>query len=1189
MATVQELFVRLAAEIRDFTGGFEKAGTSFGAFVADIQRRSGELQTAGIAIGALGTAVVGFLALATREAAQAAEEQTKLAAAIANSGKAIDAANLNRLAKELAGVTRFSDEAVVGVERLLVTFGATEAQVLRLTPVVLDIARSLDRDVAGTAEAVGRALSGAEGALSRFIGQLPDGTSLSEDFGAALAQLERRFGGTAIAAGQTLPDAFLRLRNSIGDLLEVLGAPLVGPVTVAANALAGLAAAVTRLIETFPGLSTAVGVVVTLAGAFGVVAIATAAFLLALSKLPVVIIAVKAGLAVLGGIAATLVPALAAIAGPVALIAVALALVVPRIVRDWDAIKGAFEAGRKFIVEQLRAAVPEIVDSWDQIRATFKAGVQFVNTLLGELTVAILEFVIATATLDVAGAAAALQRFGASFGVAQQAADAFRLALEGQVTLSDRLRGSYDALSKSVQQIALEYEAASRQAEVFALRAEQAALEAARTQLARPGLNERQLEQIQENLAASQSRIQQRLLQEQIRANEQRLKDTIATAGKESKTALDLGRDLQEQRTRLSRLRVQTEAEASGKVISRAQETGRAVVQAEQEAARQRIATEQAVRDAQVGTMRTTLEAQRQIAEARASLEAGRQAAALAEFRLAEETRIGLFRRTVQLERDLAGTIVGVRESLLRTQAAREQLIFQENEARRRELVQRGLLSEADARVEAAREQLAIVTRQTQAQISLEQDRIRALDVQRQVEQALLVAEAEAKAAILEAETAARIVQLETNQRLREADLLAATAIARAETAAKVAEFRAQSAARVAFARQDLAIEAARGRITPQEAAARQDAILQAERQGAIATQAILDAAAARERGVEAALVLSREAVEEAKLAIVREGAVRRADIERQLATDLLRVEAQNLAARAQLVERLIQIEGQLTAARAATVDAARETRFGEILAGAQLQAADAALARLRRVQSGVTAQTEGELARLQSVYSGFIGRLLESTRPLVDAAQRIIRPDLVRGALDDITGALTRFSSGGAKIIEVLGDTVTTRLLAPLAQVQGALQRATAPTLPSFAPSAAQVTGGLQPAIEALRFLLGADAAGQFAALAGALPGRLAAIAAAYQSLGAAVEMAMQRAIDAVRRLLEQQRQVVPVPPAAPGPTPRAPTPTPTPGRAQIAQTITIPLIVDGRTIGEAALNFLGGQLVNWRGSVPG
>ena len=186
----------------------------------------------GAALGAL----AGFTGLAAGvlKAAEAYDTQIlaerRLELAIQNTGKAVSAARIKELASELQQVTTFGDEATLKMAALLQTFGTTEDQLVALIPRVQDMAAFMGVDMATAAQAVGRAMTGQVGGLSRYGVALDDTTKelfkhadQAERVRILTEQLDQRFRGTAQEMATTGHGAWQQLNNDLGDVVETIG------------------------------------------------------------------------------------------------------------------------------------------------------------------------------------------------------------------------------------------------------------------------------------------------------------------------------------------------------------------------------------------------------------------------------------------------------------------------------------------------------------------------------------------------------------------------------------------------------------------------------------------------------------------------------------------------------------------------------------------------------------------------------------------------------------------------------------------------------------------------------------------------------------------------------------------------------------------------------------------------------
>lgn len=226
--------------------------------------------TAGVA--ALGTG----LGIALSEAMEAQQGISQLEAVLKSTG---GAAGVTKdmaldLADSLSGVTRFSDDAVLAGENLLLTFTNIGADVFpRATETLLDMATAMGTDAKSGAIQLGKALNDPVAgitALTRVgVTFTDEQKKMIESMVAAgdvagaqtiiLDELQKEFGGSAEAAGQTFAGQLDILKNSLLNVAEGIGMALL-------PTLQGLTAFVTESVIPWiqgigEGLSALIGVV----------------------------------------------------------------------------------------------------------------------------------------------------------------------------------------------------------------------------------------------------------------------------------------------------------------------------------------------------------------------------------------------------------------------------------------------------------------------------------------------------------------------------------------------------------------------------------------------------------------------------------------------------------------------------------------------------------------------------------------------------------------------------------------------------------------------------------------------------------------------------------------------------------------------------------------------------------------
>lgn len=241
MTVVRQLLAELGLDTDPFKRGISSAEGLASGFNRTLSNMS--VLGGNILYGALGLAAAGATALgatlftATQNASQAQDVEAQLNAVLASTGgiAGVTAEEVQSLASELAGLTKFEDEAIISGQNILLTFTNISDKVFpQATETILDMSQALGQDLQSSAIQLGKALQDPiEGATAlRRVGvNLDDATqqhiktlveqgNLYEAQLIILKELQTEFGGSAKAAGQTLSGQLTILKNTWGDLLE---------------------------------------------------------------------------------------------------------------------------------------------------------------------------------------------------------------------------------------------------------------------------------------------------------------------------------------------------------------------------------------------------------------------------------------------------------------------------------------------------------------------------------------------------------------------------------------------------------------------------------------------------------------------------------------------------------------------------------------------------------------------------------------------------------------------------------------------------------------------------------------------------------------------------------------------------------------------------------------------------------
>lgn len=200
-------------------------------------------KVAAIGVGIAGAAVAAFGALAVHEFSESEDAAAQLGAVLKSTGgvAGVTADQAKKLASSLQRVTKFSDEAILGGENLLLTFTNIGQDIFpEATNVMLDMSQALGQDVKSSAIQLGKALQDPilgvtalrrvgvnfNEAQSDVIKKLVETGHAAEAQKLILKELQTEFGGSAKAAGQTLGGQLEILKNKFSDVMEVFGGGL---------------------------------------------------------------------------------------------------------------------------------------------------------------------------------------------------------------------------------------------------------------------------------------------------------------------------------------------------------------------------------------------------------------------------------------------------------------------------------------------------------------------------------------------------------------------------------------------------------------------------------------------------------------------------------------------------------------------------------------------------------------------------------------------------------------------------------------------------------------------------------------------------------------------------------------------------------------------------------------------------
>lgn len=265
MTTVGEARIEISAdgagEARSALEGVGSALSAVGAVAATV--------------AAAGLAAVGAgLSFAIGEAMDSQVAMAGLGAVLDSTGGAIGltAEQLQDMATGLQNTTRFSDEAAIAAETMLLRFENIGANVFpQALSASADLAAAMGTDLTAAAQAVGKALDNPAEGIGRLNTQLKLFTKAEMDAIVAMAEagdlagaqaaimdrLGEKVGGTAEAMGSTFAGKVDILKNKFSDMGETIGGLLLPTLTTLADVFGGFIDDVTAGVNPLDALTKA--------------------------------------------------------------------------------------------------------------------------------------------------------------------------------------------------------------------------------------------------------------------------------------------------------------------------------------------------------------------------------------------------------------------------------------------------------------------------------------------------------------------------------------------------------------------------------------------------------------------------------------------------------------------------------------------------------------------------------------------------------------------------------------------------------------------------------------------------------------------------------------------------------------------------------------------------------------------
>jgi hypothetical protein len=218
---------------------FQRQATGFSGAIGKSFLGMGAAIGGAFAIGSIISSVTNYL----QDAAQAAIEDEKsmvaLSTAMKNVGESFNNASAEDFISQMALSKGVADDQLRPALQRLITATGDTAKAQSLLTTALDVSAATGKDLVSVSQAIGRASLGQVSALTRLGVPLDANIVKTKDFDAAVASLNKNFGGQASAAASTYGGQIARLQVAAGEAQETIGYALLDAVQNVTDAFGG--------------------------------------------------------------------------------------------------------------------------------------------------------------------------------------------------------------------------------------------------------------------------------------------------------------------------------------------------------------------------------------------------------------------------------------------------------------------------------------------------------------------------------------------------------------------------------------------------------------------------------------------------------------------------------------------------------------------------------------------------------------------------------------------------------------------------------------------------------------------------------------------------------------------------------------------------------------------------------------
>lgn len=237
---IEELAVKITGDSSSLQTAMQGASESLKAMGIDVGKLSPLLGAAGLT--GIFIAVGKAAAECQKEFAEAEVQQLRFSAAVAasNTITAQGRIRLEELATSFSRLAGEDDDAVLGMEAMLLATGRTTAEIEKMLPAALGLANATGTDLNTALTQINQTFSGTSGRLGRVTPELNDLTKEELANGAAVDILTEKYGELSTALSGSAQTSMANFNTELGNLKENIGQVVEQSLRPLRDALTGL-------------------------------------------------------------------------------------------------------------------------------------------------------------------------------------------------------------------------------------------------------------------------------------------------------------------------------------------------------------------------------------------------------------------------------------------------------------------------------------------------------------------------------------------------------------------------------------------------------------------------------------------------------------------------------------------------------------------------------------------------------------------------------------------------------------------------------------------------------------------------------------------------------------------------------------------------------------------------------------